>query len=165
MKISVHKVKWNKSKREVRKTLLDFLDWSRTLHNYDNCLDPSTDEKMKNSKLKTNKTVCGLIHDYQFHNQDVSNLYQHTMRMLWGDCKEKRSKKSLKRLDDIIDVATHHLSEMTDTDIPNWHNDKSLLESLIHVKEVIINRSNNWMSISDIQKLPMRRISNETIRD
>ena len=160
MKISYpyHKVKWNDSKREIRKTLLDFLNWNRNFHDFDKCSDPYTDEKMKDIKLKTNKTVCGLEAYYQFHNQDVSALYQHTMRMLWGDCKEKRSKKDLKRLDDIIDVATHHLGEMTDTDIPNWWNDKSLLENLIHVKEVIINRSNRpSMSLSDIHKLPMQR--------
>ena len=122
----------NLTKKEIRKTLVDYLEWSRNFHDYDRCSAPHIDELMKNNKLKTNET------GYQFHNLDVSNLYEHSLRMLWGDFKTKRSKKSLKALDHIINITTEMFYEMTDKDIPNWHLDDSYLESLIRVKDHII---------------------------
>ncbi len=122
----------NLTKKEIRKTLLDFLEWNRNFHDFDRCSDPSTYEKMKNNKMKTDET--GL----QFHNLDVRALYEHSLRMLWGDFKTKRSKKSIKALDHIINITTEMFYEMTDKDIPNWHSDYSYLESLIRVKDHII---------------------------
>ena len=122
----------NLTKKEIRKTLVDYLEWSRNFHDYDRCSAPHIDELMKNNKLKTNET------GYQFHNLDVSNLYEHSLRMLWGDFKTKRSKKSLKALEHIINITTEMFYEMTDKDIPKWHSDYSCLESLTRVKDHII---------------------------
>jgi len=116
---------------EYKNITLDFLEWSRNIHDYDRCSAPDIDEKLKNIKLKTDET------GYQFHNLDVSNLYEHTLRSLNGQSLTRKSKKRLQLLDGIINVATELLYEMSDTDVPNWWNDKSLLGSLIDVKEHI----------------------------
>tara|TARA_A100001388_G_C28767436_1_gene501622 strand:- start:1118 stop:1564 length:447 start_codon:yes stop_codon:yes gene_type:complete len=143
----------NQTKKEIRKTLVDYLEWSRNFHDYDKCSAPHIDELMKNNKLKTNEGVVGVIHGYQFHNLDVSNLYEHSLRMLWGDFKTKRSKKSLKALENIISVTTDLFYKMTDKDIPNWHSDYSYLESLIRVKNHIVRCSEGAICFTDAKDL------------
>ena len=129
------------TRKEIRKHLTKFLDWQRNFVNYDKCSDPFTDKKMKNIQLKT--TEVG----YQYHNQDVSALYEHTLRTLWCKNNRRNSKANLQRIEDILSVATEMFFEMSETDIPNWHMSRSLIESLTDVKEHMIKDITNYKGI------------------
>ena len=131
------------TKNEIRKHLSEFLDWQRNFVNYDLCSDSNLEKKMKSIQLKTNEV------GYQFHNWDVSALYEETLRTLWGQYERRKGKARLQTLDDIMTIATEMLFEMTNSDIPNWHlkrtlngvdEQQSFLKSLTEVKNDIARR-------------------------
>ena len=51
------------TKKEIRKTLEDYLEWSRNFHDYDRCSAPHIDELMKNNKLKTLTIQNHVVHN------------------------------------------------------------------------------------------------------
>jgi len=129
------------NRNQIKNKFLKYLDWYRNFHNYE-CSNPTTDEKIKNSKLKTDET------GYQFHNKDVSELHQFALRLLWvrweltyqdkTNVKQKYAEKKIRISNDIVDVATELFFEMTDKDIPDWYQGQSYLESLNKVKNFVI---------------------------
>lgn len=128
----IRKIKMNKN--TFKKRTYDHLQSWRDFHNNYEMCSTFREEEMKDIELKTNAD------GYQFHILDIDALYEYALSSLWGNCRFQKS--HLKTLDAIIDGTTELFYEMTDCDIPNWRNKKSLLENLMDAKNSIADRIN-----------------------